>query len=266
MKVKQVTDTKSNVGHTHLWSDIINPPADYTPKPHTHPWSEITNKPFTQIEDLVNDIIPAGVIWPYGGATAPNRFLLCDGSAVSRTTYARLYSVIGTRYGSGNGTTTFNVPNTQGVFLRGNDNGRGFDIGRVLGSYQDDAFKAHNHSGNTNSGGAHTHSGNTNSSGAHTHSGNTNSGGAHSHGNVVSPRSSYIDGDDRRFYASPGTGDRTTTDGLHSHSFTTNSAGAHTHSFTTNSAGAHTHSFTTNNTGGSETRPKNLSVNFIIKT
>jgi microcystin-dependent protein len=50
----------------------------------------------------------------YGGSTAPNGWLLCDGSAVSRTTYARLFSAIGTKYGSGNGSTTFNLPNFKG--------------------------------------------------------------------------------------------------------------------------------------------------------
>ena len=55
-----------------------------------------------------------GVIYPFSGTTVPDGFLLCDGSAVSRTTYAELFQVIGTTYGSGDGSTTFNVPDLRG--------------------------------------------------------------------------------------------------------------------------------------------------------
>ena len=53
---------------------------------------------------------PLGVILPFGGSVAPKGFLICDGSAVSRTTYADLFAVIGTKFGSGDGSTTFNLP------------------------------------------------------------------------------------------------------------------------------------------------------------
>jgi microcystin-dependent protein len=56
-------------------------------------------------------IQPAGIIQMYGGLTTPTNWLLCDGSAVSRTTYSLLYNAIGTNYGLGDGTTTFNLPN-----------------------------------------------------------------------------------------------------------------------------------------------------------
>ena len=69
--------------------------------------------------------------------TVPQGWLLCDGAEVSRTTYSRLYSLIGDQYGAGDGTATFNVPDLRGEFLRGWDNGRGIDAGRVLGSSQD---------------------------------------------------------------------------------------------------------------------------------
>ena len=61
--------------------------------------------------------IPAGFIFPYGGASAPTGYLLCDGAAVNRTTYATLFAVIGTTYGVGNGSTTFNIPDCRGRFL-----------------------------------------------------------------------------------------------------------------------------------------------------
>ena len=57
---------------------------------------------------------PIGTILSYGGTTAPSGFLLCNGAAVSRTTYGDLFAVIGTSYGAGDGSTTFNIPNLQG--------------------------------------------------------------------------------------------------------------------------------------------------------
>lgn len=57
---------------------------------------------------------PAGIIMPFAGTVAPQGYLLCDGSAVSRTTYATLFAVIGTTFGTGDGSTTFNVPDLSG--------------------------------------------------------------------------------------------------------------------------------------------------------
>lgn len=63
-------------------------------------------------------IAPTGVIVMYAAATAPSGWLICDGTAVSRVTFASLFTLIGTTYGAGNGTTTFNLPNLQGRFPR----------------------------------------------------------------------------------------------------------------------------------------------------
>ena len=57
---------------------------------------------------------PAGIIMPFAGTAAPEGYLMCDGSAVSRSTYATLFGVIGTTFGSGDGSTTFNVPDLSG--------------------------------------------------------------------------------------------------------------------------------------------------------
>ena len=62
---------------------------------------------------------PIGTINAYGGATAPDGWMLCQGQAISRTDYADLFNVIGTSFGSGDGSTTFNVPDLRGEFLRG---------------------------------------------------------------------------------------------------------------------------------------------------
>lgn len=59
-------------------------------------------------------MVPAGITVSYVGTSAPAGWLLCDGNAVSRTTYATLYAIIGTAYGVGDGSTTFNVPNLKG--------------------------------------------------------------------------------------------------------------------------------------------------------
>ena len=62
---------------------------------------------------------PLGTINAIGGSTAPDGWLLCQGQAVSRTDYSDLFAVIGTSFGSGDGSTTFNVPDLRGEFLRG---------------------------------------------------------------------------------------------------------------------------------------------------
>lgn len=71
--------------------------------------------------------LPVGTILSYSAATAPTGFLLCDGSAVSRTTYADLFALIASTAGQGDGSTTFNVPDLRGRFLRGRDGGAGRD-------------------------------------------------------------------------------------------------------------------------------------------
>jgi len=68
---------------------------------------------------LASSLAPTATVLPFAAASAPSGWLLCNGAAVSRTTYAELFAAIGTTYGVGDGSTTFNVPNAQGVFLRG---------------------------------------------------------------------------------------------------------------------------------------------------
>jgi microcystin-dependent protein len=85
----------------------------------------------------------------FGGANIPPGWLLCNGTNVSRTTYASLFAAIGTAWGGGDGSTTFNLPDMRGVFLRGMDGGRGMDqdgVNRTVGSYQADMLASHSHS------------------------------------------------------------------------------------------------------------------------
>lgn len=106
--------------------------------------------------------VPTGAILPYGGATAPTGYLLCDGTAVSRSTYAALFAILSTAYGVGNGSTTFNLPDLRQRFPLGKAvSGTGATLGSTGGTID------HVHAG-----GSHSHGSaglSVPSSGAHTH-------------------------------------------------------------------------------------------------
>lgn len=89
--------------------------------------------------------VPAGSVFWFAADTPPTGYLECDGSAVSRTAYADLFAVTGTTFGVGDGSTTFNLPDLRGEFIRGWDNSRGVDSGRAFGSAQSDAVVDHKH-------------------------------------------------------------------------------------------------------------------------
>lgn len=89
--------------------------------------------------------IPIGVVVDCLTTDIPYGYLVANGATVSRTSYKRLFNKIGVTYGIGDGVSTFNLPDCRGVFRRGLDSGRGFDSGRILGSYQADELKAHTH-------------------------------------------------------------------------------------------------------------------------
>ena len=89
--------------------------------------------------------VPPGAVMHFAMSTPPSGWLIANGATVSRTTYAALYWAIGTTFGAGDGSTTFNLPDLRGEFVRGHDNGRGVDSGRVFGSYQADSLASHTH-------------------------------------------------------------------------------------------------------------------------
>ena len=114
--------------------------------------SAITNGGFLQTDgsgnlsfQIVNGV-PSGAVFCVAVATVPTGYLECNGAAVSRTTYAALFAFIGTSYGAGNGSSTFNLPDLRGEFIRGFDNGRGIDSGRSVASSQGSQNDSHNHS------------------------------------------------------------------------------------------------------------------------
>lgn len=89
--------------------------------------------------------IPSGTVAHFAMASAPAGWLKANGAAISRTAYANLFASIGTAFGAGDGSTTFNLPDLRGEFIRGFDDGRSVDSGRDFGSWQEDAFRSHRH-------------------------------------------------------------------------------------------------------------------------
>lgn len=149
---------------------------------------------------------PPGMIAMYGGSSAPSGWLICNGDAVSRTTYANLFTAIGTTYGSGDGSTTFNVPNLSGRVPVGiNASDTSFDALGETGGHKE--TQSHSHDG-----ASHTHTGTTATEGAHTH---TYSDYSQDGGAAVNFGTQYTVG-------GPVVTTRTTSAGsAHSHTFTT---------------------------------------------
>lgn len=97
-----------------------------------------------------NSNAPIGAIYPYGGSSAPSGYLMCDGSAVSRTDYSALFAVIGTSFGAGDGSTTFNVPDLRESVPVGASQSTRSDIAThdvyTIGQFKDDQLQEHRHS------------------------------------------------------------------------------------------------------------------------
>lgn len=108
-------------------------------------------------------LVPTGTVLPYAGSSAPSGYLICDGSAVSRTTYAALFAIVGTTYGAGNGSSTFNLPDLTGRVIAGKEasatrltsGGSGVDGGTLGATGGSQYTQTHSH-GVTDPG--HTHS------------------------------------------------------------------------------------------------------------
>lgn len=187
--------------------------------------------------------VPVGVMHQFAGSTAPNGYLLCDGAAVSRTTYASLFTVLSTTYGSGDGSTTFNIPDLRGRIPIGagtgaqnGGSGSGAISGgtalavRSIGQFSgDERLQSHTHTGTV---------GTTNTD--HTHNQNNATGGGAITGSagVVS------------IGTANGQASATTTSGM-------NANVTHTHTFT---GGAHDQS-----QGASQNMPPFIVTNYIIK-
>jgi microcystin-dependent protein len=119
-----LSSTKYNLDLNTLYNQVNDLPGDCI-KDATIAGVKLQNSSIN-LAKLASDVLalvnPIGTILSYAGGTAPNGYLLCDGQAVSRTTFSALFAVIGTTFGNGNGTTTFNLPDLRGQFLRGRVN------------------------------------------------------------------------------------------------------------------------------------------------
>jgi hypothetical protein len=125
------------------------------------------NQPVLVIYDATDGVLvmmggaggtPVGALMPYGGAAAPTGWLLCNGAAVSRATYASLYSILGTAYGAGDGSTSFNLPDLRQRFPLGKAaSGTGATLGASGGAIDHaHSTPAHSH-GLTGAGGAYAY-------------------------------------------------------------------------------------------------------------
>ncbi|HEL4182560.1 TPA: tail fiber protein [Stenotrophomonas maltophilia] len=210
----------------------------------------------------------AGQVIMFAGKSAPAGTLLCNGAAVSRSTYADLFAAIGTLYGAGDGTTTFNLPlmgdGTVVTHTNSADAVGGFTAGEVIRhahTASSTSAGTHSHTISIGAGGAHSHGASasgvgdhahgawTDSQGHHAHTGGTSAVGDHQHLTAFAEAGvAYPWGADYGQRAgSRGNVDydnpwpNTSPAGAHSHSFTTDGAGGHGHNIGMNGAGAHSH-------------------------
>jgi microcystin-dependent protein len=199
-------------------------------------------------------IMPTGSILEYGGTAEVTGWLLCDGAAVSRATYASLFAILGTAYGAGDGSTTFNVPDRRdrvGVGA-GTTYTRGQTGGAATATTSTDG--AHSHGGAT--------AGHTLTEAqmpSHTHTGTTNFAADHVHTYQLEDLSGAGTGGPGFSFSNQFVTGTTGAAGGHDHTFSTNATGSNqAHSHTINSDGNHNHTVSTIS--------PYVASNYIIKT
>ena len=113
-------NSKASVLHTHTYSEIVDLPNGYVVDSTLDGTSSnaISN---SAVSNALTSVLPVGSYIQFAGSQAPEGFLVCNGGEISRTTYSELFAVIGTTYGSGDGSTTFNLPNLTDRFLQGSE-------------------------------------------------------------------------------------------------------------------------------------------------
>jgi microcystin-dependent protein len=148
IKLVQYADPDKNL-HFVLYDDdthaytTLDEPGEHSER--VQRWTAAGNTVEEYAPLISGGIIPLASITWFCATTPPEGYLLCDGSEVSRARYANLFRAIGTIYGSGDGGTTFNLPNLVGRFCRGWGPVSPLDPTRQFGSYQEDEVKKHSH-------------------------------------------------------------------------------------------------------------------------
>lgn len=200
-------------------------------------------------------LIPAGAVMPFAMNSAPSGWLAANGDAVSRSTYAALFTAIGTTYGAGDGSTTFALPDLRGYFVRGSGTNSDSVASGTFGAKQAASLLNHTHTGTTGT-----------ESADHTHTFNVTSGGESSqHGHTANSIITTGLGGSSANITTGGGGYR-----IDNVATTFNGSG-HTHSVSGTTSGksaTHTHTVTTGNPsagGGTETRPANIALLYCIK-
>ena len=219
--------------------------------------------------------LPSGAITQYAGAAAPSGWLICNGAAVSRETYGALFGAIGTTYGVGNGSTTFNLPDLRGRVPVGKNTGTFSALGGTGGQ--------ETHALTTAEIPTHTHgvSGTTaTENAAHSHSGSTSTESAN-HNHAITDRGAGYDVMYRSTFTQSGSSIVVTdingltgaTGGTVANGNTGLEQQAHAHSFSTGTESAnHAHTFSATSDGGTGGNGAHnilqpyLTVNHIIKT
>ncbi len=220
--------------------------------------------------------------------TARAGYLKLNGASLHRDDYPALWAYAQTSgalvtdddwsknnwgcFSSGDGATTFRIPELRGEMLRCWDDGRGVDGSRGIGTWQDSQNRSHAHGASAAAVGDHVHSAWTDAQGWHAHHGNTHGSGNHQHVSPygesgVAPWGTHavrqvgshggVDGDNPWAF--------TSVAGMHDHSFYTEGAGDHDHNVGIGGAGAHSHPITVNPHGGNETRVRNLAMTAMIR-
>ncbi len=223
--------------------------------------------------------VPTGTIIMYIASTAPTGFLICNGSALSRTTYSRLFSLIGITYGNGDNSTTFNLPDLRGRSPLGFGQGSGLTnrnlndkVGAETHTLTTSEMPSHNHTASSAAAGSHAHSASSAAAGYHAHSASSAAAGNHTHtpshgGYLLNSTSSFTYQNGGGILDTP-TITNLNYAGEHSHTITVDANGSHSHSVTVDAGGSHSHSITVDNTGSgiahNNIHPV-IVLNFIIK-